>query len=1009
MYQSVERSVRYGVTSGLLSVGLLYSFSGGSAVLAQSSTAPDARPVLVLDAGGHTAPVRKLLFRRQGRELITVSDDKTIRIWDVATGEPLRVLRPPIGPGAEGKLYAAALSPDENTLAVAGNTSRQGLAVIYLISLTAGEMTGVLEGHTQAISGLDFSPQGRLLASCGADRTARIWELATGRCLQVLRGHRGPVQDVAFAPDGRRCVTAGLDGAARIWATATGTQLTTLTGHTAEVAAVAWNPDGQTIATGSADESIRIWSADGKLQTTFAASVAGIVGALHYSRDGGLLIAAHWDRRGEGGPIASVIDVRAGTQKVKFTGHSNTLFDAILSPDQALAASTGGNDSETYIWRLADGSQVHRLAARSRTVWAAGWDANRALLAWGNSNAGLAAELGPPLERSFDLHWLELGQPVTAGNAAAFYRAQLSQGTRRLGLSGRTGVEVTNAGQASVVLQPDDAYERSHDTVKSYTFLGPDRVAVGSAFGLRLYEAGTGKLVRRFRGHTSEVLAVSPTTDNRYLLSASSDMTLRVWDPDVEEPVVSLFFAGDDWIAWTPQGYYAASPGGERLMGWHVNQGTDRLAAFYPAGQFRKQFYKPELIPLVLPAGGVGPALDVLGEGAATTIADNLPPRVEILSPTEPSSAVSGDQIEVRVQAEQTGRHPVTSLQILVDGRPLTGPSSVHRPAAAATRASHVFQVPLSRGVTHSIQARADNAVSYALSKPIEVLSRLPGSVPPPSTPGSTSGSAPPLPLEHEPTPEELSQRPKLYVLAIGISEYQDDGLRLNFADDDARRVVDALSQGGQSLFSQVEVRLVLDSEATQRGILEGLLWLNRQMTQHDIGILSYSGHGARDEAGAFYLVPVEHRSESPLLVSGVSEEQIKRLLQTTPGRVIVLLDACHAGVLGGDTRKSIGSITDDIVRDLSTDDYGLIVMASAMGRELSLELPALEGGCFTLAVTAGLAGEADSNSDGYVYFTELDAFVSQRVKELSHGRQHPVTAKPTTIRPFPLVRTVRP
>src|SRR5438105_2122004 len=108
-----------------------------AAAVAQENPDP---PVLVPNVGGHTARVNRVLFAPDGRRLISVSNDKTVRIWDVAAGRTQRVLRPPIGKGGEGELYAAALSPDGKTLAVGGfavGRGRQGWP-IYLIGLDGG-------------------------------------------------------------------------------------------------------------------------------------------------------------------------------------------------------------------------------------------------------------------------------------------------------------------------------------------------------------------------------------------------------------------------------------------------------------------------------------------------------------------------------------------------------------------------------------------------------------------------------------------------------------------------------------------------------------------------------------------------------------------------------------------------------------------------------------------------------------------------------------------------------
>ena len=397
---------------GPLLLGLAFSS------VALAADTPE-KPILVLDSGGHTAMVRKVLFTPDGRELITVSEDKTIRVWDVASGEPLRVLRPPIGPGREGMLYAAALSPDGRTLAVGGfppGSGKDGVA-IYLISLSAGRIERLLKGHAHLINALAFSPDGRRLASSSNDKTARIWDLADGRCEQVLQGHTKRIFGVAFSPDSRHLATASFDKTGRIWSVATGETEAILRGHDKEVRCVAWRPDGKVVATGSNDHSIRLWAPDGSAFRGFD-DLKNYVDSLSFSANSRELL--YTLGLGSGTPAAVILDLAEGRERGRFAQHNNTVFDGAFSPDGILAASTGGNDSETYLWRTADAKPLHRLVGKGRTNWSAAWSRDGKAIAWGNTRRGSTLRANCPVERAFLLTNLE---PAEAPDEKSLRRA----------------------------------------------------------------------------------------------------------------------------------------------------------------------------------------------------------------------------------------------------------------------------------------------------------------------------------------------------------------------------------------------------------------------------------------------------------------------------------------------------------------------------------------------------------------------------------------------------------
>jgi uncharacterized caspase-like protein len=258
-------------------------------------------------------------------------------------------------------------------------------------------------------------------------------------------------------------------------------------------------------------------------------------------------------------------------------------------------------------------------------------------------------------------------------------------------------------------------------------------------------------------------------------------------------------------------------------------------------------------------------------------------------------------------------------------------------------------------------------------------------------------------------------QLPNLYVLAIGVSRYQTEALNLNYAHRDAEELAATVQRYAPGLYQKVLVNVVTNEQATQRGIRKGLSWFREQMTQHDVGIVFYSGHGDKDRDGTFYMLPSDVEP-TDLLTTGLPDSILKNLLQGVPGKKIMLLDCCHAGTAGADRKdptKGDQAIADDLVRDLVSTEYGVIMMCSSTGRELSAESHRHRHGYFTVALQEGLSGQKDpestlsapdQNGDGAIDWKELDVYVSNRVKELTGGKQHPVTAHPT-IRPFPLTK----
>ena len=349
-----------------------------------------------------------------------------------------------------------------------------------------------------------------------------------------------------------------------------------------------------------------------------------------------------------------------------------------------------------------------------------------------------------------------------------------------------------------------------------------------------------------------------------------------------------------------------------------------------------------------------------------------LPPVVTIISPADGTETFS-TEVVVRYTIRTPSGEPVTEIKALIDGRPV----ATQRAAKIVGKDKDIKEITVSIPERDSeIAIIAEN--KYSASEPATVRIKYKG----------------------KKIKEEFIVKPKLYVLAIGISRYQDRDLVLNFAAKDAKDFASAVQRQRGGLYREVEVKVLTDDKANKDEILDALEWIQRQTTSKDVAMVFLAGHGVNDPSGIYYFLPVNANTEK-LKRTGVAFSDIKNTLASLAGKTILFVDTCHSGNIMG-ARRGVADIT-GMVNELASAESGVIVFASSTGKQYSLEDRTWGNGAFTRALIEGITGKADYTGTGKITVNMLDLYISEEVKKLTKGKQTPTTTKPATVPDFPV------